>query len=140
MGECLVCSLEDEIFQGSGVSCFFVFFTMVPNGIDTTRFPCSALNVKVVRNSRQARTNGRSNHDYVEVACCLKSSLVLSCLFSFIFLLSLSLVSFSSLFISVSLPFSLSSSLSLCVSLRVICVVWCVCVLSRLALLSLSIS
>ena len=25
--------------------------------------PCSALNVKLVRNSKQARTNDRSNHD-----------------------------------------------------------------------------
>ena len=43
-------------------SCFF-FFTMVSNGVDTMRFPCSALNVKVVRNSKQARTSGRRNND-----------------------------------------------------------------------------
>ena len=37
---------------------------MVSIGIDTMRSPCSALNVEVVRNSRQARTNGRSNSTF----------------------------------------------------------------------------
>ena len=44
------------------VSCFF-FFTVFSNGVDTLRFPCSALNVKVVRNSKQVWTNDRRNHD-----------------------------------------------------------------------------
>ena len=44
----------------------FFFFTMVSNGVDRMRFPCSALNVKVVRNSKQARTNHRRNHDPLE--------------------------------------------------------------------------
>ena len=58
------------------VSCFF-FFTMVSNGVDTMRFPCSALNVKVVRNSKQARTNDRRNHDPFEGShvCSDRSSL-----------------------------------------------------------------
>ena len=34
--------------------------------------PCSALNVKLVRNSKQARTNDRSNHDPLcKVARCV---------------------------------------------------------------------
>ena len=37
--------------------------TMVSNGVDTMRFLCSALHVKVVRISKQARVNDRSNHD-----------------------------------------------------------------------------
>ena len=37
--------------------------TMVSNGVDTIRSPCSALNVKVVRNSKQARVNDKRNHD-----------------------------------------------------------------------------
>ena len=41
-----------------------VFFsTMISNGVDTLRFPRSALNVKVVRNWKQARTNDMSNCD-----------------------------------------------------------------------------
>ena len=44
------------------VSCFF-FFTMVSNGVDRMRLPCSALNVKVVRKSKQAQTNDRRNHE-----------------------------------------------------------------------------
>ena len=43
--------------------CVLFFFTMVSHGVDTMRFPCSALNVKVVRNWKQARTNDMSNHD-----------------------------------------------------------------------------
>ena len=44
--------------------CFvFVSSTMVSNGVDTMRFPCSALNVKVVRHWKQARVNDRRNHD-----------------------------------------------------------------------------
>ena len=35
---------------------FFFFFTIVSNGVDRMRLPCSALNVKVVRKSKQART------------------------------------------------------------------------------------
>ena len=61
------------IMEGQGVSrhvggepsvslCFVLFFAMAANGVDTMRFPCGALNVKVVRNSKQARTNDRSNH------------------------------------------------------------------------------
>ena len=42
---------------------FQVKKTMVSNGVDTLRFPCSALNVKDVRNSKHARTNDRRNHD-----------------------------------------------------------------------------
>ena len=36
--------------ESSLTLCFVLFFTMVSNGVDTMRFPCSALNVKVVRN------------------------------------------------------------------------------------------
>ena len=36
---------------------------MVSIGFDTMRSPCSALNVKVLRNSRHARANGRSNYE-----------------------------------------------------------------------------
>ena len=36
---------------------------MLSNGVDTIRSPCSALNVKVERNSKQARVNDRRNHD-----------------------------------------------------------------------------
>ena len=57
-------------FQGqSDATCLhiFQFFlekkTLVSNGVDTMRFPCTAPNVKVVRNSKQARVNGKSNHD-----------------------------------------------------------------------------
>ena len=37
--------------------------TMVSYGVDTMRFPYSTLNVKVVRNWKQARVNDRRNHD-----------------------------------------------------------------------------
>ena len=47
---------------------FVFFFTMVSSGVDTMRFRCSALNVKVVRNSKQARRNDRRNHDSQMVA------------------------------------------------------------------------
>ena len=45
------------------------------------RFPCSALNVKVVRNSKQARTNDRRNHDFHNGShvCFDRSSLSSSC-------------------------------------------------------------
>ena len=39
------------------------FFKIISNGIDTMWLPCSALHVNVVKNSRQARVNGRRNHD-----------------------------------------------------------------------------
>ena len=37
--------------------------TMVSNGVDTMRSPCSALNVKVVRNSELVRVNDKRNHE-----------------------------------------------------------------------------
>ena len=98
--------------------------TMVWNGVDTMWFLCSALSVKVVRNSKQ--TCVMDTHDFLQVANCLQSSLVLSslvlsCLFSFIFL-------------SLSLLLCLSLCLSVCLCLRVMlhvlvcCAVCCGCV------------
>ena len=95
----------------------FFFFTMVSNGVDTMRFPCNALNVQVVRNSNQARTDDKRNHDSLKVANCLQSCLVLSRLFSFIFLsLSLSSLCLSSFSVSV-------------LHVLVWCAVLCYCVL-----------
>ena len=37
--------------------------TMVSNGVDTMRSPCSALNVQVVRNSKQVWVDDKRNHD-----------------------------------------------------------------------------
>ena len=57
-------------FFGALFSLFFVelfqyeiFNAMVSIGFDTMRSPRSALNVKVLRNSRHARENGRSNYE-----------------------------------------------------------------------------
>ena len=54
--------------------CFDLFFTMVSNGVDTTRFPCSAVNVKVVQNER-GRTTGVSMTLLYAVCCVLLSCL-----------------------------------------------------------------
>ena len=35
---------------------FVLFFTMVSNGVDTMRFPCSAVNIKVVANEHGQTT------------------------------------------------------------------------------------
>ena len=63
-GQGVVRYVGDE--YSPSVLCFFV--TMVWNGGDTMRFPCSALNGKVVRNSKQARTNDKRNHTLMMVA------------------------------------------------------------------------
>ena len=49
-----------------------MFRAMVSIGIDTMRSPCSALNVKVVRNSKQAGVNGGRSHDSLKVASALE--------------------------------------------------------------------
>ena len=76
--------MEDQAVGGhvgdeSSLTLCFVFFfvTMVSNGVDRMRLQCSALNVKVVRKSKQARTNDRRNHDVCSDRSSLPSSFIL---------------------------------------------------------------
>ena len=54
-----MCFMEGQGVDGHVRDDFLCFWcssssTMVSHGVDTLRFPCSALNVKVLRNSKQA--------------------------------------------------------------------------------------
>ena len=84
---CLVCSFKAVIVH---VSLSFFFLrkkTMVPNGIDRMWMPSSAVDVNVVRNSRQARVNGESDHDpLVCGVLCLLSSCSLVSLMSYMYM------------------------------------------------------